>query len=152
MSQPEPFNVFEFQARLLPVLLGWAAGSIVTGVVWALGQSSRLRGMGSQFALWGVIDGIIGVAGLLGARRNAERYASGELTRAEHDRHADRFEQIVWVNTALDVGYVLGGLRLARRGGDEFRRGTGWGIVVQGAYLFVWDVILAVLLRTRRAA
>jgi hypothetical protein len=47
------------------------------------------------------------------------------------------------------VLYVLGGLWLARTKGedDEFWRGSGWGIVVQGAFLFVFDLIHARQLR-----
>nr|NLI50751.1 hypothetical protein [Propionibacterium sp.] len=49
--------------------------------------------------------------------------------------------RILGVNAALDVVYTLGGLALVRtRGHDPFLRGTGWGIAVQGAFLFGFDV------------
>ena len=48
------------------------------------------------------------------------------------------------VSTCLDVLYVLFGLRMARRDkGDGVRRGNGLGIVIQGAFLLIFDLLHA---------
>lgn len=153
MGSDESFNVFRYQQQTLPVLLGWAAGSVVTGLLWRQANSERLRGLGNQFVGWGLVDGAIAAFGLLGAKRSAERLEQGEMTREDHDRQARRFETIVWVNAALDVGYIIGGwLHGSKAGADERRQGTGWGVMVQGAFLLIWDIILAGLLRAKRLA
>ena len=53
------------------------------------------------------------------------------------------------VNTGLDVLYVLGGWRAMRgRGSADTRwRGRGLGIVLQGGFLFFFDLLNALALR-----
>ncbi|MGF1503757.1 MAG: hypothetical protein ACFB51_01270 [Anaerolineae bacterium] len=146
------FNVYEFQRSAMPVLTGWAVGSILMGLLWWQQRSEWLKGFGSQFAGWGVINLIIAVLGLRGAASNAEKYAAGEIEQPQHDKATRTFEIALWVNAVLDVLYVVGGSRLAAsRPDDEQRQGMGWGIIAQGAGLLVWDVILALVLsRARR--
>jgi hypothetical protein len=51
---------------------------------------------------------------------------------------------LLWINTALDVLYVLGGLWWAKRdSGDGEAKGNGLGVMIQGAFLFVLDLIHA---------
>jgi carboxylesterase len=52
----------------------------------------------------------------------------------------------LWINAGLDVLYVTGGFVLLHRLGarDPFVAGTGWGIVVQGGFLFFFDLLNAV--------
>ena len=150
---PAKFNLFEFQRRAMPVLLGWASGSIASGLLWLAAPDQWLRGLGSQFAGWGLIDGIIALLALRGAARNADRLAAGAVDAQEHDRQARQFEAIVWANAALDVGYALGGYGLLKRSPDhEGRRGMGVGIMIQGLFLLAWDVALALLVRSKRRA
>ncbi|NDJ78087.1 MAG: hypothetical protein GYB65_17705 [Chloroflexi bacterium] len=142
-----PYNVFTYQQRMMAVLLGWAAGSITLGLLWWRGGSEWLRGLGSQFVGWGIIDGLIALGGLRGANRNAALFAAGEMDEATHAIHAQRFELILWINTGLDVLYMAFGAWLVRhfRTHDE-RRGMGLGIITQGAFLFVFDGVNALLL------
>jgi hypothetical protein len=53
--------------------------------------------------------------------------------------------RLLLINTGLDVLYVVGGavLALTLGVGDPTWRGHGWGIVVQGAFLFVFDLFHA---------
>ncbi|MBI1259787.1 MAG: hypothetical protein GC204_20155 [Chloroflexi bacterium] len=55
------------------------------------------------------------------------------------EREAHNLRQLLWINTALDLLYVAGGRWLIRRG----KHGTGWGIVVQGMFLFLFDLLHA---------
>ena len=149
----QSFDVFDFQCRALPVLMGWAAGSLVAGWLWWRSHSTWWRGLGTQFAGGGLIDGGIAGFGLRGALRNSHRLASGQIDQGELKRQARNFERLLWINTGLDVGYVVAGLWLARHyPDDEGRRAMGWGIILQGAFLLVYDLILARLVRARRDA
>jgi len=146
-------NVFLFQQRALAILTGWAAGSMAAGWLWWQSGGAWWRGLGSQFAGWGIIDAIIAAFGLRSASRNAARLASGDMDQLEQERQAQNFERLLWINSALDVGYVLaGGWLTKRHADDEGRRGIGWGIVIQGTFLLIFDLTLAWLMRVRRRA
>lgn len=114
-------------------LLAWSVLSLAAGaLLWRRG-SPFWRGFGAQALGWGAIDALIALSGL----------RPGQQPSAEPARAARNLRRLLWFNAALDVGYMAGGLRLARGKGrsDASWRGQGWGIVVQGAFLFVFDVV-----------
>jgi len=128
---------FDWQARALWGLLVWGAGSTVAGAGLARAQATVVRHIGLQGVGWGVIDLLLAVNG----RRSARRQASTVGTAGIHA--AARFRAIVAFNALLDVGYVLGGARLARTAGKRHdRQGMGIGILVQGMFLLGYDLIL----------
>lgn len=145
------FDLYRFQRRAMPILLGWALGSVVAGLLWRRDPSRYLQGLGEQFLAWGLVDGVIAGLALDGARRKSARLEAGQITAAAQAREAAQFEKIVWANAALDVGYVLGGRWWQQRHPqDPHRQGMGLGVMLQGAFLLVWDVLLALAVRRRR--
>ncbi|MBM4427863.1 MAG: hypothetical protein FJ031_11590 [Chloroflexi bacterium] len=58
-------------------------------------------------------------------------------------------KRILLINTALDVFYVAGGIALIFTLGAENPewRGHGWGIIVQGGFLFFFDLFHALKLK-----
>ncbi len=156
------FNLYRFQQRSFPILLGWALGSIAAGILWMKNPHGATAGFGSQFAGWGAINAILAAFGLTSARRNLERQAQGKICADEHDRQAQNFERFVLLNAGLDLGYIAAGAWLAKTPPQQvdtpgakpvsFRKGMGWGIVAQGAFLLVWDLLLALLVHKRRNA
>lgn len=132
---------FTWQRRRLGWLLAWGAGSMVVGAGMAAGSAPELRQAGLQALAWGAIDAALAWSGRRTARRSiaaAPAHASNATLVAE----ARRFQTILAVNAGLDVLYILGGARLIR---DQraARRGMGWGILVQGAFLLAFDTLLA---------
>jgi hypothetical protein len=111
----------DVEQRLVQVLGGWAAASVIVGA--ALAASPRTRGFGRQTLAWGAVDGAIAY---VGARRRA---ANGPADRA-------RLRRVLLVNAALDVGYVAVGAELVRRGRWP---GDGRAVVVQGLFLLGLD-------------
>lgn len=97
--------------------------------------------MGLQALIWGGIDAAVALVGRWLARR---RQAAG-LSAAELQREEGRLRRVLYVNAALDVLYVGSGLLLAftMGAGEPLWRGHGWGIVVQGAFLFFFDLLHA---------
>jgi hypothetical protein len=129
-----PTDIWQFEDRVGRRLLAWAVGSVVTGGALAL-RDAFWRGVGIQYAGWGLVDGLLALV----ARRRA-RARAGEPAGDE----ARRLRRIFAVNTGLDVLYVLGGLGYARsHEDDDFRRGNGWGVVVQGGFLLLFDLLHA---------
>lgn len=109
---------------------------MVGGALIIRGGGPFRRGFGAQAVGWGAIDALIAGIGLAGQRRERNAAAGeGELA-------ARKLRRLLWINAVLDVGYVAGGVWLARsKGGDDpGRRGQGWGIVMQGAFLFWFDL------------
>jgi hypothetical protein len=151
LPEPTRFNLYHFQRSAMPVLLGWGLGSIIAGLLWMRSPSRFARGAGNQFVAWGLVDGVIAGLALAGARRKQAQWQTGQITPLQHDREAGQFEKIVWANAALDVGYVLGGRWLSRRFPENpQRRGMGLGVMIQGAFLFFWDLFLALAVRRGR--
>lgn len=142
-------NIYTHQQRGLAVLLGWATGSIVTGIYWwqqpADSSAQRFwQSLGSQFAIWGLIDLILAIGGLRDASAKAPRLAAGNITPAKANRDANTVQTILTINAILDVFYMLTGLWLIR----QFPRrpaitGAGWGVLIQGAFLFLLDTLFA---------
>jgi hypothetical protein len=109
-------------------LLLWGALSTIGGVLLQFSRKPFWIGVGQQAIGWGLIDALIA----LFAGRSTSRSFSGQTLR-----------RILLFNAALDVLYVLGGFIFARTKGatNEKLRGQGWGIVLQGLFLFKFDLI-----------
>jgi hypothetical protein len=136
-------TIYHFQKRLSQRLMIWSVLSIVIGLALQFSRSVQARGFGQQAATWGAIDAGIAGLGLRGAAKKLDDPAAYALaTQAKERRNLGR---LLWINAGLDVLYMFGGLALARRDDPDNKGwfGHGWGIVVQGAFLFLFDLIHA---------
>lgn len=131
-------TIWGFSAQVSRRLLIWSGFSIAAGLLM-LPAKPFWRGFGAQAIGWGVIDAGIALAGQWFAQRRQQN--DSPALRTEEARNLKR---LLWINAGLDVVYILGGLWWARHKRDNaFGRGTGWGIVVQGAFLLLFDVVHA---------
>ena len=140
-------NIWEFSTVIMRRLLAWAGFSLTTGAAM-LAQPDRFwRGVGAQFAGWALVNAAIAV---FGDRATTRRQASlpDPLSAPAQSEQRRSLKILLWVNTGLDVLYVLGGLALMRSAAPEerLRRGTGTGIQAQGTFLFFFDLVHALLL------
>jgi hypothetical protein len=89
--------------------------------------------VGQQAIGWGLIDALIA---LVAGRSSAKSFSGKTLRR------------VLLINAGLDVLYMLGGFIFARTKGaaDEKLRGQGWGIVLQGLFLFKFDLFHGLLI------
>lgn len=133
-------TLLAFERAHLVRLLAWGAGSVLAGTLLlalvaarrAAGPAPLLWHFAVQTVAWGAID----LALALWAQRGlALRDNAG----------ARALERLLWLNLGLDVGYVAVGVTLALTGWIVGRRlgavGAGLGVVVQGAALFLLDVL-----------
>ena len=104
------------------------------------------RGVGEQFVGWGVINAIIALIGRRGASRQRSAAPAGVAAQKR------TLSRLLWVNTGLDVLYVLGGWQMMRGRGaaDAHWHGRGLGIMLQGGFLFFFDLLNALALRRIR--
>ena len=144
-------NIWNFAKRLTRRLLIWSALSGLVSVLTFFSDNPFLRGLGIQFFAWGVIDGAIAV---FGARASAKKKLNVQgLGSAEFEaKEALWLSRILWVNTGLDVLYILGGIWLMQTWGanSPLWQGHGVGIIIQGGFLFLFDLYHAIFIQRIR--
>ena len=142
-------NIWDFQTRLTRRLLIWSVFSVVFSTLTFFSVNSLLHGLAIQFCVWGIIDAGIAIFGAYASAKKQAKLQADELAEA---KEANWLERILWINTALDVLYILGGLWLMQTWGTEspLWRGHGLGIVIQGGFLFFFDFFHAFSLRNLR--
>jgi hypothetical protein len=146
-------TVDAFARKVSLRLLIWSAFSMSGGALLWWRGAPFARAFGIQAVTWGAIDALIAAAGL---RPRPQEPPADSAAQAAHVHQAARRAQglarLLWLNTLLDVGYMAGGLWLARTKGrqDAQWRGHGWGIFVQGAFLFLFDLFHALACRALR--
>lgn len=134
-------TIWDLQLAISRRLLAWSALSGLTGAGLIVWGSPFWRGFGIQAVAWGLIDAAIA---LFGRRRMSRRRATLDSPE-QRARESFKLWRLLWLNTGLDVLYIVGGLLLALTFGanDSAARGHGWGIVAQGIFLFFFDLIHA---------
>lgn len=133
--------IWDFIKLISRRLMLWALPSILAGTGLILFGNAFWRAFGIQALTWGVVDGLIAWFGL---QRLGEEI-QGPTSFAKEEKEASRIRKILWINTALDVLYTAGGAALVIFLGAEspFWRGTGWGVITQGAFLYLFDLMHA---------
>ncbi len=136
------YDFYAHQQKLSAVLLAWGVGSMILGGLWWRQAHKLQRGIGSQFFVWGAIDTALALNGLRSAAKEGQAYQSGHMSEAEVDQKAQFLRRLLWFNFGLDNLYIIWGGRWM--GSDKpHRRGAGIGILIQGAFLWVFDYIYA---------
>lgn len=130
-------TLLELERAHLLRLVTWGGTSTIVGTALYAWLSVRgtasplLRHFALQTGLWGLVILMIAVVGLQGLT---------ERNLAE----ATRLDRLAWMNTGLDVGFILVGATLACVGWLTGRRlelvGAGIGGLVQGAGLLVLEL------------
>ncbi|MFN3741223.1 MAG: DUF6992 family protein [Anaerolineales bacterium] len=133
-------DIWGFQQTLTLRLSIGALVSILLGLAMFLIRTPLWNGIAIQFLAWGLIDLLIAQGGALGTRKLRARLTVEQAALAA-PQEARKLARILWVNTVLDVFYMLGGVLTARFFGpsNPFWLGTGIGILLQGAFLFFFD-------------
>lgn len=122
------------------VLGSYALANIVVGGIAAGQTSGETRYFHRMNAYWNVVNlGLAGL-GLLGARQRLTDETLGQAV-VQHER----MKRILLFNAGLDVAYVVGGAYLRERANShpdkaDQLRGYGKSIMLQGGFLFAFDV------------
>jgi hypothetical protein len=122
-----------FTQLIMRRLLLWGVLSTIGGIIFQFSRRPFWIGVGQQAIGWGLIDALIA---LVAGRSSAKSFSGKTLRR------------VLLINAGLDVLYMLGGFIFARTKGaaDEKMRGQGFGIVLQGLFLFKFDLIHGLLI------
>jgi len=142
--------IWDFQDTLSRRLLLWSALSIAAGIGLLAFGDPFWRGFGLQAMVWGLIDAAIA---WFGQRSAARRRGRGPHSAEALACEAANLRRLLWINTGLDVLYVTGGLVLlyTMAAQNPFAGGNGWGIIVQGGFLFFFDLLHALVVPRKEA-
>jgi hypothetical protein len=139
-------TIWEFHRVLTGRLFRLNLINVLAGLI--LQRSGRfLGGIGTQAVGWGVINIAIALIGAALTRRRYHRLDDPyDASLVGKERRSLR--RLLIINAGLDILYILGGYHLVNKQGktSESVRGHGWGIMIQGALLFVFDLIHAFVL------
>lgn len=85
---------------------------------------------------WAVINALIAALALRGIRHKARQSADSETVRGWQRQ----LVRLLWINATLDVVYILVGVGLILWDpANRMLNGFGWAVVVQGAFLLLFD-------------
>jgi hypothetical protein len=127
------------------ILGGWALTNMGTGTYGMITTDGNTRHFHEMNLMWNSVNLGIAALGYLSARNS-----STDLTLAETIDELHKMEKILLFNAGLDFGYMAAGAYLWERGlrKDHSRlEGYGQSMILQGAFLFVFDVILYAVVR-----
>ncbi|MBN2387204.1 MAG: hypothetical protein JXB85_09295 [Anaerolineales bacterium] len=138
-------DVWSFQKTLTRRLVGWAGISTALGLAMLLFKAQLWNGIAFQFVGWALVNWAIALLGGWSTRRRRAGLTP-EQAASRGPQEAGKLRRILWVNTGLDVVYMLAGLVVAVLLSENHPLwlGTGIGIILQGAFLFGFDWIHAV--------
>ena len=130
--------IWDFENLLSRRLMLWAGANILVGAGMALFGEGIWPVFGLTAIVWGTVNGLIALFGL----RKAVQHLFQPSTDEVEVKEAAQIRKILWINNALDVLYVAGGAAFLYFLGQNnlFWRGVGWGTILQGAFLFGFDL------------
>lgn len=134
-----------FRLGAMQVLGSWAVLNLVVGTAWALRAGDlRVRAFMASNAAWNVVNLALALFGGWAAAN----HELGSWTGVTLLREVDLLLKILLVNVGLDVGYMGAGVVTFLWGRDRespWRLGIGAALVLQGLFLFIFDVTLSVM-------
>ena len=131
------------QRTAMIVLGSWAVGNIALGSGMQFFTTGEQRYFHRMNAGWNIVN--LGIAGfaLWSLRSQGGNDLGLETSLSEYFT----FQKVLLFNAGLDIGYMLGGLYMMERSrrpnisNPERLKGFGQSILLQGAFLFGFDLI-----------
>lgn len=137
----------ERQKAGMLVLGGWAVGNIALGAALAGQREGSAKYFHQMNAGWNAVNLGIAALGYLSVARTDP--AALDLFNSVQGHH--QIQKILLLNTGLDLAYMAGGAYLIERSKHTEKRperlkGFGQSIILQGGFLFVFDLAQYALL------
>lgn len=133
------------------VLGSWALANIAAGAYGWASATGDMKYFGQMNLFWNVVNLSIAGFALYGNHTTDFSLMGSEELLARHLKT----EKILLINSALDVGYIGAGFLLrylsagsATRG--DMLKGYGNSVIMQGAFLLVFDLVMYGVLRDYR--
>ena len=124
------------------VLGGWAAGNILIGTYGNFKASGETKYFHQFNAAWNIVN--LGIAAF--GYFNAVNSDPSSMTNLEIIKDFNSLQNLLLLNTGLDVAYIATGFYLKERpknsSNSERLRGYGNSLLLQGGFLLLFDVSL----------
>lgn len=129
--------------RGLFTLTGWAGANVIYGSIAAPLTHGEARYFHATNAIWGAINVLIAAPGAAAtySKKRDDNITFGQTLLRQHGQ-----EKLYLLNGALDFAYVGAGAamwgfsdRISRPGTREAVSGIGKGVLMQGAFLLLFD-------------
>ncbi|WP_375578567.1 hypothetical protein ABWH96_16280 [Marivirga tractuosa] len=126
----------------MAILGTWAVGNMITGAIGRSQASGQTAYFHEMNLIWNVVNlGIAGAGYYFTAKGDMPESASALL----NDQVS--FQKTLLFNAGLDLAYIAGGFYLMERAKNttirpERLKGYGKSVILQGSFLFVFDIIL----------
>lgn len=130
-------------------LNAWAGANLVVSGIGYYQTTGDARYFHQMNAFWNIVNVGIAVPGLIGTYRKK----TSDLTFESVYKNQQKLQTIYLFNAGLDVSYMVTGWALFNYGNTQTGtlrnrfRGYGQSLVLQGGYLFVYDMIMYSLLK-----
>lgn len=124
----------------MTVLGGWAAGNMIAGGIGMTQSTGNVRYFHQMNLAWNSVNLAIAAMGYFGAKTGPSTFTLKETV-----EEYQRFENILLFNAGLDMGYIATGAYLWERGlrkESDRLKGYGQSLILQGAFLFTFDIIM----------
>ena len=123
------------------VLGTWASANLLAGPILASRHEGSTKYFYQMNAYWNVVNLLLAGVGYYGAK--IEPASANSLSYAIASQH--KIEKLLLFNAGLDIAYIMGGLYMIERSkrintNNQRLKGFGQSIIMQGAWLFVFDV------------
>ena len=133
--------IWDYENILSRRLFLWAMLNILAGGWMIVLGNAFWMPFGIQAFAWGLVNALIGWYGLQRIKKHLGKPSTHQIEIKE----ASKLHKLLWINNALDVIYVASGVAIVYILGSQslFWRGTGWGVILQGSFLFTFDLFHA---------
>ena len=130
----------------MTTLGSWSLSSIAWGITGYNSSNDSYKYFSQMNVAWGAINVGLALPGYLKARKGGNLNYNYNKTYTEQTK----IEKIFLFNTALDVAYVMGGLLLKERAIWDIENSAQWtgfgnAIIMQGSFLFAFDLAMAAI-------
>jgi hypothetical protein len=122
------------------ILVTWAGINIIQGSISATNATGADRYFFKSNVYWNLVNMGIGVYGLIGVRNELKK----SIDFKENLMAQQKTEKLLLLNTGLDLAYIATGFYLKERGNrmnSESATGIGNSFLLQGAFLFIFDLV-----------
>ncbi|WP_296621341.1 hypothetical protein [Marivirga sp.] len=126
----------------MAILGAWAVGNMITGAIGRSQTTGQTAYFHEMNLIWNVVNlGIAGAGYYFTSTGDIPETASALL----NDQMS--FQKILLFNAGLDLAYIASGFYLMERAKNttnkpERLKGYGKSVILQGSFLFVFDIIL----------
>jgi hypothetical protein len=132
------FNREHIKKTGMEVLGAWAIANLATGTIASFNTTGSTRYFHQMNAIWNVVNLGAAISGFINAAKNTNQ----PLTAIESLKEQRKIENIFLINGGLDLVYIGTGIYLNNRGNshnNDKLKGYGSGIILQGAFLLLFD-------------